>query len=332
MTAAAHKDIQAMVAGIRCGNRRALAKAITLIENQRADKRPQANALVTALLPHTGQAMRIGISGVPGVGKSTFIEALGLYLIDQGKRVAVLAVDPSSSISGGSILGDKVRMEQLARRAEAFIRPSPSAGSLGGVTKRTRETMLACEAAGYDVILIETVGVGQSEITVGEMVDSFVVLLLPNAGDEIQGIKKGIVEMADILAVNKAEGEQRQAAERTVRQFENALHLLRPKTAGWQPPIRQISGLTGLGLAEFWQAIQSHRQFLNAADRLTRLRRHQAQQWFQATLRDTLLDRFHQDPRIAPQLVTMQQAIDRQTVSPHQAAEELVAQFLGDVD
>src|SRR5438094_2000280 len=250
---------EALAADVRAGNRRALAKAITLVESTRADHQQAAQRLLELLLPHTGDAARIGISGVPGVGKSTFIEAFGLYLIGVAKRVAVLAVDPSSAVSGGSILGDKTRMPQLAAAPEAFIRPSPAAGSLGGVTRRTREALLVCEAAGYDVVLVETVGVGQSEFAVASMVDFFLVLMLAGSGDELQGIKKGILELADALAINKADGQNVRPAEQAAAQYRSALRLFRHASAGWDPPVVTVSALEGRGMDKVWSIIEDHR-------------------------------------------------------------------------
>ncbi|MDR0457552.1 MAG: methylmalonyl Co-A mutase-associated GTPase MeaB, partial [Burkholderiaceae bacterium] len=264
------EDAAWLIAGVRAGNRRALAKAITLLESTRADHRAQADALLTALLPHTGQSLRLGISGVPGVGKSTFIEALGLYLIAQGRRVAVLSVDPSSSISGGSILGDKTRMERLAASERAYIRPSPSGGTLGGVAAKTREAMLVCEAAGYDVVIVETVGVGQSETAVAGMTDMFVLLQLPNAGDDLQAIKRGVMELADLVVINKADLDEA-AATRARAQITLALRLLgqqghpgRARTVRdvqgvdqprWQPQVLQLSALAATGIDAFWSAV-----------------------------------------------------------------------------
>src|SRR3989454_5559301 len=243
---------EALAADVRAGSRRALAKAITLVESTRADHQHAAQRLLELLLPDTGHAVRVGISGVPGVGKSTFIEAFGLHLIGMGKRVAVLAVDPSSARSGGSILGDKTRMPRLSASTDAFIRPSPSAGSLGGVTRRTREALLVCEAAGYDVVLVETVGVGQSEVAVASMVDFFLVLMLAGAGDELQGIKKGILELADCLAVNKADGDNVAKAEQAAAQYRAALNLLGPGGSRWEPPVLTISGLHVIGIDRVW--------------------------------------------------------------------------------
>ena len=272
---------QQLVDGVlACGpaQRRALAKTITLIESARAAHQLRAQQVLDALLPHTGRAIRIGISGVPGAGKSTFIEARGTALIDQGKRLAVLAVDPSSSVSGGSILGDKTRMELLCQREEAFIRPSPSAGSLGGVAEKTREAMLACEAAGYDVIIVETVGVGQSETTVAGMVDMFCLLQLPNAGDDLQAIKKGIVEIADMVVINKADIDPR-AAQVVRAQWKNALHMLRPTSPNWAPPVITLSALHKEGIAEFWAQVEKYCAALTPSGEFAARRQRQSVDW-----------------------------------------------------
>ena len=253
-------DVQALIDGIRAGSRAALARAITLVESTLPTHRSQADQLIAALLPQTGGAIRVGVSGPPGVGKSTFIEQLGVRLCDEGRKVAVLAVDPSSTVRGGSILGDKTRMATLAQRTEAFVRPSPSGGSLGGVHDRSRDALLLCEAAGYDVVLVETVGVGQSETAVAALVDTVVVLLLPGAGDELQGIKKGLLEIADVLAVNKADGDNALRARRTRKDYKAALHLVRPRDPGWTVPVLLCSGLAGDGVDEVWQAVLDHRQ------------------------------------------------------------------------
>lgn len=325
---AAALDLEALAEGVLQGKRRALAKAITLVEGSRADQRALAHRLVSSLLPHSGRALRVGITGVPGVGKSTFIEALGLMLLERGHRVAVLAVDPSSQISGGSIMGDKVRMERLSREERAFIRPSPAAGSLGGVNRCTRESMLLCEAAGFDVLIIETVGVGQSEITVSEMVDFFLVLLLPGAGDEIQGIKKGIIEMADGLVVNKADGEMVKAAARAARYYRNAIHFSRPKLPGWTVPIHSTSALSGEGLDRVWDSVLAHRAFLEHDGQLERLRADQVRLWFHAALRDDLLDRLYGDAEIHARIAALIPTIEARQRSPHEAADEILQLFL----
>ena len=268
-------SVEELAEGVARGDRTLLARAITLIESTSRAHRDKAGALLTAVLPRTGGALRIGISGVPGVGKSTFIEAFGTHLTAHGHKVAVLAVDPSSTRSGGSILGDKTRMEKLSADPAAFIRPSPSAGTLGGVARATRETMALCEAAGYDVILVETVGVGQSETMVADMVDTFLVLMLPGAGDELQGIKKGILEIADVLAVNKAEGDNRAKAEAAAREYKTALHIMQPKEAAWRVPVVCISALARLGLDDLWAALKAHHETLESSGALAEKRRTQ---------------------------------------------------------
>ncbi len=282
----------ALAAGVRGGDRRALAKAITLVESTRADHQEAAQRLLEMLLPHIGRAARVGISGVPGVGKSTFIEAFGLYLISLGKHVAVLAVDPSSARSGGSILGDKTRMPRLSASAEAFIRPSPSGGSLGGVARRTREALLVCEAAGYDVVLVETVGVGQSEYAVAAMVDFFLVLMLAGAGDELQGIKKGILELADALAINKADGDNVEHAQQAAAQYRSALNLFRHATPNWNPPVLTVSALESKGMDRVWAIIEDYRTRLAASGELEAKRREQQQRWFWSMIDDGLKTHF----------------------------------------
>ena len=279
---------EALARGVLAGDRRALAKAITLVESARADHQDEAQSLLERLLPHTGSALRVGVSGVPGVGKSTFIEALGLFLIAAGKRVAVLAVDPSSAISGGSILGDKTRMPRLGAAAEAFIRPSPTSGALGGVARHTREAMLVCEAAGHDVILVETVGVGQSEHLVASMVDSFLLLALAGAGDELQGIKRGILELVDVIAVNKADGDNRARAERTAVEHKSALRLLRGEDAPWVPCVLSVSALEGRGIDAVWDALSAHRRWLDDSGALERKRREQRRSWLWSLVREGL--------------------------------------------
>ncbi|MDR2688388.1 MAG: methylmalonyl Co-A mutase-associated GTPase MeaB [Azoarcus sp.] len=287
--------------GVLAHQLRPLAKAITLIESRREDHRARARRLVETLLPHTGKAMRVGISGVPGVGKSTFIEALGLYLIEQGKRVAVLAVDPSSSLTGGSILGDKTRMELLSQNPAAFIRPSPSAGSLGGVAEKTREVMLACEAAGFDVLIVETVGVGQSETAVAGMSDIFCLLQLPNAGDDLQAIKKGIMELADLIAINKADLDP--VAARAARaQILSALHMLRPASPNWTVPVLTLSARQKEGVAEFWAAVMKYRETMTASGEFAARRRHQATAWMWELIDAGLRQRFREHPRVQREL------------------------------
>ena len=326
-----------IVRGSAAVQRRAMAKAITLLESTRADHRAQGDALLTQLLPHTGKAFRLGISGVPGVGKSTFIEALGLYLIAQGLRVAVLAVDPSSSVSGGSILGDKTRMEHLSMNESAYIRPSPSGGTLGGVAEKTREAMLVCEAAGYDVVIVETVGVGQSETAVANMTDMFVLLQLPNAGDDLQAIKKGVMEIADLVAINKADIDAN-AAMRAQAQITSSLRLLsqhgNPEHAHhdqtqWHPKVVQISALQGQGIAAFWAAVTQYRDLQTANGRLTARREKQALAWMWERIEAGLKHAFHQHPQVRALLPRMQQDVTAGRIAPSTAARNLLAAQYG---
>ena len=302
---------------------RPLAKAITLIESSRPDHQRRAEAVLQALLPHTGRALRLGISGVPGVGKSTFIEALGLYLVERGHRVAVLAVDPSSSVSGGSILGDKTRMERLSRDPRAFIRPSPSAGSLGGVAEKTRETMLVCEAAGFDVVIVETVGVGQSETAVANMTDMFVLLQLPNAGDDLQGIKKGIMELADLIVINKADADPA-AAMRAKAQLETALHMLRPPHPDWRVPVLLVSALKGEGLDRFWETVLAFRDTMQKNGALAEKRRHQALAWMWERIDAELKRRFRQHPAVRTMLPAIERDVESGRLAPVVAARRLL--------
>jgi len=311
------------IAALMAGNRRALAKAITLVESTRAEDRESAQRLLEAALPHTGRSMRIGISGVPGVGKSTFIEALGMYLIERGHRVAVLAVDPSSTVHGGSILGDKTRMELLSQRTEAFIRPSPSSGSLGGVAEHTREALLLCEAAGYDVVIVETVGVGQSETAVAGMTDAFVLLQLPNAGDELQAIKKGIMELADLVVFNKADIDSA-AAQMAAAQMRSALSMLRPASANWQPPVLTLSALKKDGLAEFWQVIEKFRSTLTASGEFEARRRHQALAWMWQQIDSGLRQRFREHPAVKSALAELSVSVEAGSTTPAAAAQRLL--------
>jgi LAO/AO transport system kinase len=308
--------------------RAGLGRAITLIESRRADHQAQARALLTEIMPRTGKAQRIGITGVPGVGKSTFIESFGTMLTGLGLRVAVLAVDPSSRRSGGSILGDKTRMAKLAADDNAFIRPSPAGDTLGGVSRKTRETMLACEAAGFDVILVETVGVGQSETVVADMVDFFLVLMLPNAGDELQGIKKGVLEVADLIAVNKTDIDEK-AAKRAARAYEVALHIMEQADPDWSPPVHTISGFSGLGLPELWSAIELHRKKTEASG--SRLRRRAGQQvrWLDALLQEGLADRFAHREDVAPRLATVRRDVAEGRIPASLAADELLGLAFG---
>ena len=306
------------------GDRRALAQSITLVESTRPDHRSDAAALLDAVLARTGGAIRLGITGTPGAGKSTFIEELGGNLTGAGHRVAVLAVDPSSRRSGGSILGDKTRMERLARDPHAFIRPSPSRGSVGGVARRTREAALLCEAAGFDVIVVETVGVGQSEVAVADMVDCFCLIVAPGAGDELQGIKRGIVELADVLVVNKADGDLLPAARRAIADHRQAVHLLRPKDAGWEVPVLATSALEGAGVDEVWRAVEKFVAHLREDDALERLRAGQAVAWMWDEIRERLIDSFRHDPRVAERWGDAEGAVRAGRVSPTTAARGLL--------
>ncbi len=314
-----------LAVGVRAGERRALAKAITLVESTRPEHQAEAQRLLELLLPHTGRAARVGITGVPGAGKSTFIEAFGLYLIGQGRRVAVLAVDPSSARSGGSILGDKTRMARLSAAPEAFIRPSPSGGSLGGVARRTREAMLVCEAAGYDVVLVETVGVGQSETAVASMVDFFLVLLVAGAGDELQGIKKGIIEIADALAVNKCDGDNVQRAERAAAEYRSALRLFRHQTPTWDPPVLTVSALEHRGMDRVWEAIGEYRHKLGATGELVAKRRDQQQAWLWSMLREGLEAWFLGRDDVRRLLPRLEEAVCDARVTPTEGARQLLA-------
>ncbi|MGE3146464.1 MAG: methylmalonyl Co-A mutase-associated GTPase MeaB [Pseudorhodoplanes sp.] len=321
-------SIEQLAKAIRAGDRATLARAITLIESKRADHRQSAHQLVQLLLPQTGKALRIGITGSPGVGKSTSIEALGRYLTGRGHKVAVLAVDPSSNRTGGSILGDKTRMAELAGDPNAFIRPSPSSGTLGGVAAKTRETMLLCEAAGYDVILVETVGIGQSETAVAEMTDFFLVLMLPGAGDELQGIKKGVVELADMIAVNKADGDNLARARAAAAEYRAALHILKPPSPNWTPPVATYSALTGNGIAELWAAIESYRDKLTASGELADKRRGQQVKWMWSMLEERLQARLRSDPELRQKLPKLEKEVAAGKLSPMLAVEE-IAGILG---
>ncbi|HQO28006.1 MAG TPA: methylmalonyl Co-A mutase-associated GTPase MeaB [Accumulibacter sp.] len=315
---------QHLLDGVLAGQRRALAKTITLIESTRIDHQQRARQVLHGLLPHTGSAMRVGISGSPGAGKSTFIESLGLHLIDAGRRVAVLAVDPSSSVSGGSILGDKTRMEMLCQRSEAFIRPSPSAGSLGGVADKTREAMLVCEAAGFDVIIVETVGVGQSETTVAGMVDAFVLLQLPNAGDDLQAIKKGIVEIADLIVFNKADIDEKAAAFAR-NQMRAALTMLRSASPNWRPPVLTTSALAKRGIAEFWNEIERYRQTMQDSGEFEQKRRRQAVDWMWNLIDSGLRQDFRSHPSVRASLPTFSKDVAEGKTMPGVAAAQLLA-------
>jgi LAO/AO transport system kinase len=320
---------EALCAAIRRGDRRALARTITLLESTRADLAARGQAVLEALVPATGGATRLGITGPPGVGKSSFIETLGLFLVARGHRVAVLAVDPSSPVTGGSILGDKTRMERLAREEAAFIRPSPSGGSLGGVAARTREAMLVCEAAGFDVVLVETVGIGQSEVAVASMVDFFLVLVQPGAGDALQGIKKGVLELADGLVVNKADGDQAAAAERARAAHLEALSLLRPGSPHWRPRVLTASAHSGQGIEAVWSMVQEHRATLQAAGELEARRREQARAWMWSLVEEGLRTAFRGHPAVARRIGELEREVEAQRATPAAAACELLELFQG---
>jgi LAO/AO transport system kinase len=320
-------DAKELARAVLRGDRRALAQAITLIESTRAEDRKAALALLADLVPRAGNSIRVGISGVPGVGKSTFIEGLGNYLIDQGHRVAVLAVDPSSAVSGGSILGDKTRMEQLSRRPEAFIRPSPSGATLGGVTRRTREAMLAVEAAGFDVVLVETVGVGQSENAVAGMTDIFILMLLPGGGDELQGIKRGIVELADLILINKADGALQHAAEVSVNDYRNALHFLRPRTERWQVRVEPYSALEGSRTPAIWDIVLQYQRALSTADEIDRNRVEQSKAWMWEEVASALVDALRNDSEVKTRVRELEAKVTAGELSPTAAAQELINVF-----
>jgi len=319
-------ELHTLAQNIRSGNIRAIGKGITLIESRKPEHAARAAQLLELLLPHTGNSLRIGITGVPGVGKSTFIEAFGSYLTSQGHKVAVLAVDPSSQITGGSILGDKTRMEELSRNPKAFIRPSPAGETLGGVARRTRETMLLCEAAGYDVVIVETVGVGQSETTVASMVDFFMLLQLATAGDELQGIKKGVMELADAIIINKADLDH-QKTELARRQYQNALHILRPKSKQWTVPVLSVSALQHQGVAEVWEMLSRFRAAMQASGEFDDTRRRQAVDWMWALLMDDLKTLFLEHPEVKGIFPQLQQAVSQGITTPAAASRRLLDIF-----
>jgi LAO/AO transport system kinase len=318
---------QEYVDGVRSGDRTLLARAITLIESNAPAHFEQAQEVVQALLPHRGQATRVGITGVPGAGKSTFIETFGLYLLEQNHRVAVLAIDPTSSVTRGSILGDKTRMEQLSRQQNAFIRPSPTGGVLGGVARKTRETILVCEAAGFDVVLLETVGVGQSETLVRSMVDFFLLLQIAGAGDELQGIKKGIMELADAVLINKADGDNINRARSARADYNQALHYLAPATEGWQTRAYTCSAVTGLGVAELWNVIQSFRKKTEASGVFEARRKEQSISWMKSMLEEYLVSRFYSNPKIKAQQPEIESQVVGGTLPVTTAAQILLDMF-----
>src|ERR1700731_2946128 len=316
-------DITALVCGIRAGDRAVLARAITLIESKRPDHERSARQLVQSLLPHTGAARRVGITGAPGVGKSTTVDALGSHLTALGHKVAVLAVDPSSARTGGSILADKTRMAQLAADPRAFIRPSPAAGTLGGVAAKTRETMLICEAAGYDVILVETVGTGQSETAVADMTDFFLALMLPGAGDELQGLKKGLVELADMIAINKADGDNLPRAKLAAAEYRAALHILTPRVAEWQPPVVTYSALTGDGIGGLWAQVLDHRTAMNASGEFVARRRQQQVKWMWSMLEQRMMARLRADASVRAKVKKIEAEVADSSITPAVAAEQI---------
>ena len=322
------KSSDPLLAPLLAGDRRALAQAITLIESTRADHRERADALLAAVLPRTGKSVRLGITGVPGVGKSTFIERFGLALVERGRSLAVLAIDPSSKRGGGSILGDKTRMEELSRRHAAFIRPSPAGTTVGGVARRTREAMLLAEAAGFDTVIVETVGVGQSETAVADMVDMFIVLLLPAGGDDLQGIKRGVIELADLLVVNKADGELLAAARRSAADYQHALRMLRSPTAGWTPEVTTCSALTGAGVPGIWDIVERFRAAVGDKG-IARRRAEQARAWMWNEVAETLLAELRKHPEVRKLVAGLEREVEAGRATPAAAARRMLEAFHG---
>ncbi|MBV8788110.1 MAG: methylmalonyl Co-A mutase-associated GTPase MeaB [Mycobacterium sp.] len=325
MTSRKNDTVEELAAAIRSGNRAALPRAITMLESTRADHREQAQQLLLALTPDSGDAHRVGITGVPGVGKSTTIEALGMHLIDNGHKVAVLAVDPSSTRTGGSILGDKTRMARLAQHADAYIRPSPTSGTLGGVAKATRETVVLLEAAGFDVILIETVGVGQSEVAVSNMVDTFLLLTLARSGDQLQGIKKGVLELADVVVVNKADGDHLPEARKAARELSSALRLIYQHETLWRPPVLTMSAMEGSGLIQMWETVEKHRKVLTEAGEFEARRRAQQVDWTWQMVRDTVLDRVLSNPNVRKMRADVERQVKAGELTPTLAAQQILS-------
>ena len=309
------------------GNRKSIAKCITLLESTLPESFKQGQELLETLLPYSGKSIRIGITGVPGVGKSTFIEAFGLFLIEQGFQVAVLAIDPSSQVTGGSIMGDKTRMNELAQHPKAFIRPSPSSGILGGVARKTRETILICEAAGYDIVIVETVGVGQSETIVDSMVDFFLLLILPNAGDELQGLKKGIIEISDLVVVNKSDGENIIQAKATLVEYTKALHFLSPGKTSWTPQILSCSASEKIGFEKIWNSVKSYQKLLNDSGEWQKQRQNQASKWMWSLVEEGLLKNFYMQENIKKKITKFEEAVNTGKMLPTTAAMKLIDEW-----
>lgn len=321
------EDAKYYINGVIQGNRRIIAKTITIVESSLPDHQKLAKAIIDSLLPHSGKAVRIGITGVPGVGKSAFIESFGMMLLKDKHRIAVLAVDPSSKKSGGSVMGDKTRMERLAVEESAFIRPSPSGGTLGGVARKTRETMIVCEAAGFDVMIVETVGVGQSETTVASMVDFFLVLMLSGAGDELQGIKKGVLELADAIAITKADGDNIEKAKQARKEYETALHLINPSSSNWSPPVVTCSAFKLEGMKNIWKIILNHQEKLTSTGEFKENRKIQSIEWMWSLLEEGLKDQFYKNPDIKLMLPKIKQEVEKGKIAPTAAAFELLSSF-----